>query len=116
MSSIATEAPSVKAAPKRLLRWLAKTGPLSGVLQITMVRSKARSEVFRYFVRPIEGADFGPAFLMEKVEHGEDGKPTGRVEESYDVNLHDFGSCTCLGHSRWGKCKHLDAMRAVSAS
>lgn len=115
MTATATMTAEKKApAPKRLMRWLAKVAPMTGVLQIIMVRSKTRSETFRYFVAPIPGCDFGPAFRVEKIEHGEDGKPTGRVEESYDVNLHGGGSCQCLGFLKHGRpCKHIDALAAL---
>lgn len=108
MQATATR-PKTQATMKRTMRWLRHDGPGKGVLAITMKAGTSRPEVFRYRVEPIEGADFGPAYAMGKVSE------QGIIVEVYNLNLAGGGSCECMGHYRHGRCKHLDAIRQLTA-
>jgi hypothetical protein len=58
-----------------------------------------------YYVRPI-ASDFGRAFRVEKVLDPE--------RAAYHVCLNGRESaCDCLGHARYGFCKHVSALKAL---
>jgi hypothetical protein len=58
-----------------------------------------------YCVRPI-ASDFGRAFQVEKVLDPE--------HTAYHVCLNGQEStCDCLGHARYGFCKHVSALEAL---
>lgn len=103
---------SKKASSKptaRSLRWLAKTGHLTGIIEMRITYER-KSEFFRYFIKPMEH-DYGEfAFEVEKIE------PDGSCIEGEIYHVHMAGSrstCTCPGNTYHGHCKHVDAAYAI---
>lgn len=94
----------------RRLKWIMR-GPrhLMGVIRLA-ITEKRKTCLYRYFVRPIP-SDFG--FAMEWHSLPYDDSPC----ETYQVcveNAQD-GYCSCPGFERYGKCKHVEATRAILA-
>src|SRR5262249_52336889 len=93
--------PRVK--PQRLVNLLeAPTFDRPGTVGLTMGK-----EVTFYEVAPIVEAAWGRAFCVRKQDGTE-----------YAVNLGDPAegmnpSCDCLGHERWGGCKHRESLAAL---
>lgn len=63
-----------------------------------------------FWVRPIPH-DFGQAaFLLEKYET----QCRGEDDKAYNVLLAgQQSSCECLGHMRWGHCRHVEALQKL---
>jgi hypothetical protein len=71
-----------------------------------VVRSTVGKESADYLVTEL-AADFGRGFRLEKAGG----------EEVYHVNLNGpETTCTCKGHLRWQKCKHVDGLAALVAA
>jgi hypothetical protein len=105
MSTTTTTAPRTKARPKppRYARWLRKSADGGGILTLTV--GKLTTD---YLCTPL-AADYGTAFRLEKF--------ASQGGEVYDVNLdpeHGRCSCDCLGMLRWGHCKHIDSLLALT--
>jgi hypothetical protein len=67
-----------------------------------------RVQVDEYLLTRI-ASDFGTAILVEK--------KSGGAEHTYHVNLvADGGTCECLGFTRWARCRHGDALQALTAA
>ncbi len=74
----------------------------SGVIRIKVVRG-TKETVNDYLIQRIP-SDFGDGFQMDKL----------LGDEMYHVHLSNEGhQCECLGHLRWGHCKHVDALVAL---
>ena len=78
-------------------------GDAPGCIRIT---DKGKTAFYRFREIP---ADFGRGFHLEKVDPEDDG-----MEHEYDVNV-DYGrsTCDCIANSRWGKCRHVDGLKAL---
>jgi hypothetical protein len=101
MSSVTQARPRVK--PARHVGWLFQPDASEAKGSITI--QVGRSETV-YYLDPIP-ADFGRGFTLAK----QDGTDT------YAVNLHggpyNTNLCDCLGHTKWGHCKHTEALLAL---
>jgi hypothetical protein len=54
-------------------------------------------------------SDFGIAFLLEKMGGGD--------EHRYHICLDgEHGTCECKGFTRWARCRHVEALRALTAA
>ncbi len=70
-----------------------------------VLRITAGKLVQTYFVDRIP-SDWGEAFSLTKTDSG----------EVYHVHLTAEGhTCDCLGHSRWGHCKHADGIALLKS-
>ena len=64
-----------------------------------------------YVLTPLPSEIGGAAYRLGKADNGD-----GHAEE-YDVLLHGREtSCTCPGHTYRGKCKHVEALEALTAA
>lgn len=64
-----------------------------------------RVEAADYVARAIP-SDYGEAYVVQKVSDPDD--PT------YHVNLcGSASSCECLGHLRWGHCRHVEGLTVL---
>jgi hypothetical protein len=74
----------------------------------TVLKVTVGKEDNYYRVEPIP-SDWGRAFAVVKVGIGE-------PDVTYHVNLDDQqDTCDCLGHERWGHCKHVDGLKTLIA-
>lgn len=81
-------------------------------LRITFQIDDARGKLNDYQVVPLQPhPDVARAAWRFKKRGMVDGE---QVLEEYDVKLDQYGlSCDCIGHSRFGYCKHADAVQAM---
>ncbi len=65
-----------------------------------------------YDLTPVP-SDWGLAYRLRR--HGVTGE--GLANGVYDVLVEDTGEahCDCPGHTRWGHCKHVAALRTLAA-
>lgn len=106
--------PERKASRRSGIRWTPATdndfSPVAGFLLIDTDRARVSYTVAEF---PCQFP--GRAFHLAKVGEGTD--PT---EPSYAVFCSHHGpagdSCDCKGHTRFGHCKHGDALRALLAN
>ncbi len=113
---MAASAPAARTATRtsskptaRHLRWLYRhpEPPLRGAVRLALSYAR-RTDLFRYWVEALP-SDFGRAFRFAKIN------PDGSDGEAYEtcvVNDQD-AHCCCLGHEKHGRCKHVDAARAI---
>jgi hypothetical protein len=112
---LSSQAPEVKRTrskqPVRTLR--IEEDPFGGGFVRITVNDKPT--VYRTKLIPLDPA-FGAAFGFTYQKVDEDHNPLG---ERYDlcVSSHDpitaTISCECIGHLRWGRCKHEAALRVL---
>jgi hypothetical protein len=106
MNVTATAAPrqrKPRSKPERRIRLAVRPGPdgKNGVAVITVGKDEAD-----YFVDRIP-ADWGTAFKVEKIG-------LECQEGAYHVQLDgEKRSCTCMGFTRWQRCKHSDGLAAL---
>jgi hypothetical protein len=89
--------------PQRFIRWVLRPGADgSGAVRIT-VGKEATDYLFRWLP-----PDCGKAVELTKL--AADGR-----NEVYHLDLAADGgpSCDCKGHTRWGRCKHVDGLLAL---
>jgi hypothetical protein len=98
--------------PPRFIRWVQKPGTYGcpvGILAVTEGK-----EVDHYFATPIS-SDYGEAWIVQKLVKPSD--PEGHANPAYHVNLdRQIGrhSCECKGHLRWGRCRHVEGLLALT--
>ena len=93
----------------RKLHWLHRSVNGGGIIQMR-ITYKNRTELFRYRLDPIPNP-CGLGARWRKLGFA------GEVLEDYSTlieNAQDH-TCECRGFLRWGKCKHVEALQALSA-
>jgi hypothetical protein len=97
----------LNARPKRRINWRWRNATHGyGELFIAVAVEGKREQLTEYFAQPLRGP-LGQLWLLTKLVAG-----IGAAAE-YEVNL-IAQSCTCAGHARAGKCKHLDALNNLA--
>jgi hypothetical protein len=79
----------------------------NGLLRITETRGR-KTTTDEYFVDRV-AAQFGTGFFVEKRDYG------APEASRYHVNLNgQHSSCECKGNLRWGHCRHVSALAALT--
>src|SRR5262245_13837932 len=104
----AARKPRAKKPVQRTLEVLIRPGAGQPAL---LLRITVDGEVFHYWV-DATASDYGRAFLVSRPGHECSGD---QDRDAYDVLLDTVDSCTCPGHTYVGRCKHVDALRALDA-
>ena len=101
-ATVPTRQRKPRTKPQRFIRLCVK--PCDGAPGVVRITVGGKSQ--DYFLSPL-AADFGTAFLLEKIG----------AEEAYHVNLNGSqSSCECKGFLRHGHCKHIVGLAALIAA
>jgi hypothetical protein len=112
MCTVRSARPPVKPRPSEVTDVdLSPAGKGTGALYFLNVWQG--SKLSSYWLLPLTCPD-GVAFQFQASRT----KPAGEMQaDAYDVGLFLDGSesCDCVGHERWGHCKHVGALRMLIA-